>query len=42
MTLVVWMIPWLSRLPRALSPITLRASTASPSRITVAASTAAI
>ena len=36
-TLVAWISPLLSRLRHVLSPITLRASTASPSRSTVAA-----
>ncbi len=38
-TLVASTTPWLSRLPSELSPITLRAKTASPSRSTVEAST---
>ena len=37
MTLVAWISPLLSRLPSVLSPMMLRASTASPSRSTVAA-----
>ncbi len=39
MTLVASTMPWLSRLPSVLSPMTLRANTASPSRSTVEAST---